>query len=119
MEVRPSYDFTNDEWHRLPEEEIIRITEEMARYKISCTSRYGFDTVSVSMSEITTENENDVNTVQSQFQILQQRILAVETEIYAGQSCRSPYYIMGGNNEQANLRSRNKCGDWSIRKLKV
>ena len=76
--VPPSYYFTDNECHRLPEAEIIRITEEMKRYKISCTNRYADDTRSVAMSEITTANENDVNTMHVQLQILQQRISSVE-----------------------------------------
>ena len=39
--------------------------------------------------------------------------------MHAVESCRTPSSIMGGRNEQANLKSRNKFGDWSIRKLKV
>ena len=70
------------------------------------------------MSEITTANANDVNTVQVQLKILQQIISAVETESRAGESGRTPYSIMGGKNEQANLRSRNKSGDRFIRKVK-
>ena len=66
LEVHPSYEFTKDECHRLPEAEIIRITEERSHYKIPCTNRYGGDTSSVAMSETTTANENDVNTVHVQ-----------------------------------------------------
>ena len=64
LEVCPSYDFTNDEWHSLSEEKRIRIIEERVHYKISCTNRYGGYTGSVAMSEITAANTNDVNTVQ-------------------------------------------------------
>ena len=71
------------------------------------------------MSEITTANTNDVNNVHGQLQILQQIISAVETEIYSGESCRPPSSIMGGHNEQANLRSINKYGNRSIHKVKV
>ena len=71
------------------------------------------------MSETTTENINDVNTVQGQLQIPQQRILAVETKIHARESGRPPSSIMGGHNEQENLRTRNQSGDRSICKVKV
>ena len=71
------------------------------------------------MSEITTENENDVNNVHSQLQILQQIISAVETESNSGESCRPPSYIMGGHNEKENLRSINQYDDSSICKVKV
>ena len=71
------------------------------------------------MSEITTENKNDVNTVHDQLQILQKRLSAMETEGHAGQSSRPPYSIMGGRNEQANLSTINRSGDCSIRNVKV
>ena len=51
------------------------------------------------MSEITTANSNDVNTVQGQLKILQQRISTVETESRAGEIGRTPSSIMGGGNE--------------------
>ena len=70
------------------------------------------------MSEITTANENDVNTVHGQLKILQHRISAVETESHAGETSRPPSSIMDGSNEQANLRYINQYGDWSIRKVK-
>ena len=54
--------------------EVIRIINEREWYKISRTNRYGGDTSSVEIIEITTENENGVNTVQGQLQILQQKI---------------------------------------------
>ena len=71
------------------------------------------------MSEITTANSNDVNTVQDQLQILQQIISAVETESHVGESGRPPYSIMGGSNEQVSLRSINQYSDCSIGKVKV
>ena len=71
------------------------------------------------MGEITIGNENDVNTVHRKLQILHQIISAVETESHSVESCRPPYSIMGGLNEQANLRSRNQFGDRSIRKVKL
>ena len=71
------------------------------------------------MSEITTANANDVNHVQGQLQILQQRISAVETESCAGESGRIPSSIIVGRNEQASISSRNKSGDRSIYKVKV
>ena len=58
----------------LPEADRIRITEERAQYKISRTNRYGDNTSSLAMSEITTVNVNDVNTVKGRLQILQQII---------------------------------------------
>ena len=119
LEVHLAYYFTNNEWHRLPNVEIIRIVDERERYKISRTTRYGGDTSSVEIIEITTENENGVNTVQGRLQILQQRISELETESHAGESGRPPSSIVGGHNERANLRSRNQYGDWSIRKIKV
>ena len=77
MEVHPSYDFTNNEWHSLPDAEIISITEERSRYKISRTNRYGGDTRSLAMIGITIANANDVNNVHGQLKIIQQIISVV------------------------------------------
>ena len=63
------------------------------------------------MSEITTSNANDVNTVNGQLKILQQKISAMETKIHGRESFRLLSSIMGGRNELANLSSRNKFGD--------
>ena len=71
-------------------------------------NRYGGDTSSLEMGEIKTSNENDVNTVHGHLQILQQRTLVVETESHAGESFMPPYYIVGGLNENASIRSRKK-----------
>ena len=119
MEVQPSYEFTNNEWNRLPEAERISITEEKERCKRSLTNRYGSDTSSLAMSEIKTANANDVNTVHVQLKIIQQIISAVKIESNDGESFRLPSSIMGGRNEQANLRPRNQSGDWSICKIKI
>ena len=70
LEVHLSYDFNDDGWHMLPEAEIIGIRERRKQYKRSRTNRYGGDTRSVSISEITASNTNDVNTVQGQLQII-------------------------------------------------
>ena len=77
FQVHPSYEFTNNEWHRLTEAERIIITEERENYKRSRTKRYGGDTISLELSEITTSNTNDVITVHIQLKILQQIISAV------------------------------------------
>ena len=95
----------------MPEAEIISIIEERAQYKISRTNRYGGDTSLLEISGITTANANDANTVHGQLKILQKRISAVETESNYGESCRPPSSIMGGHNEQANIRSINQSGD--------
>ena len=95
------------------------IIEERARYKISRTNRYGGDTSLVEISEITTANANDANTVHGQLKILRKRISAVETESNYGESCRPPSSIMGGHNEQSNIRSINQSGDWSTHKVKL
>ena len=71
------------------------------------------------MSEITTENENDVNTVHCQLQIIQQRISAVEIEDHDGEICRPLFYIMSVCNEQANIIPRNQSVDRSIHKVKL
>ena len=70
------------------------------------------------MSEITTANSNDVNTVQGQFKIIQKRISEVETESRAGEIGGTPSSIMGGGNDQANLRSRNQSIYRFIRRVK-
>ena len=71
------------------------------------------------MSEITTSNANDENTMQVQLQILQQIFSAAETESRARGIGSPTYSIVGGHNEQENLRSRNQSGDRPIRKVKV
>ena len=81
-------------------------------------NRYGRDTKLLEISEITTSNAIDVNTVHGQLQILQQKISALETESHAGETFSPPSYILGGRNEEANLRYRNQCGDRSIHKVK-
>ena len=81
-------------------------------------NRYGGYTSSVAISEITTENYNDMNTVHVQLKIIQQIISAVKIESNDGESFRLPSSIMGGRNEQANLMSRNQSG-WVYKKFKI
>ena len=76
----------------------MRITEKRVRYKRSLMNRYGDDTSSVAISEVTTANSNDMNTVHGQLQILQHLISEVETEICAGESFIPPSSIMGRHN---------------------
>ena len=59
---------------------------------------YGGDISSVAISEITTENSNDENTVQGQLKIIQQIISAAETKIRAGESGRPSSSIISGRN---------------------
>ena len=111
IEVHPAYDFTDDEWFRLPEAERSRITDERTRYKRARTNRYA-DQQSVAMSEITTTDNIEM-------QRLSNRISAVESS-QDNSSTSGQVSIIGGRNEQANLRSRNTTSDnRSIRKVKV
>ena len=71
------------------------------------------------MSEITTANANCMNTFHGQLQVLQQKFSALGIESHAEEIFRPPSSIMGGRNEQANVRSINKSGDRSICKVSV
>ena len=75
IEVNPAYDFTKDEWFRLPEAEMIRIREERKRQKISC----GNDNKTV-VRKTTTVG------VQDNIRLIQQRISAIESNTGDGQS---------------------------------
>ena len=105
--VNIAYDFTTDKWFRLPEAEMIRIREERTRYKRS----RGNDDKTV-VSEITTGG------VQDDIRSIQQRISEIELNTEDGQY-RASGSIMGGRNEQANLRSRNNGNDRSLREVNV
>ena len=56
--------------------------------------------------------------VQGDIRLIQQRISAIESIIGDGQS-RASESIMGGSNEQANMRSRNNGNDRSVRAVNV
>ena len=64
------------------------------------------------MREITTGG------VQDNIRSIQQRISAIESNTGDGQS-RAPGSIMGGRNEQANMRSRNNGNDHSVQAVNV
>ena len=113
IEVHAAYDFTNDEWFRLPETERIRIADERARYKRARTNNY--DQASVGVSEVTTSTEND------DIANLRNRISAIESQ-NNGANTNEFTSIMGGRNEQANLRSTRNNTEGNnrlIRKVKV
>ena len=107
IEVHPAYAFTTDEWFRLPEAERIIIIEERTRYK---KSRGNNDKIVV--SEITTGG------VQDNIRSIQQRISAIESNTGDGQS-RASGSIIGGRNEQANMRSSNNGNDRSVLAVNV
>ena len=114
VEVHPSYEFTDQEWHNLPHAERNRVIDERARYKRNKRSG-GVENRSV-ISEITTTNQAD-NDLHGQLLSLQHRISTMESQ---SQSGMVPGSIMGGRNEQANIRSRNSNNDnRSIRAMKL
>ena len=92
IEVHPAYDFTTNDWFRIPEEESIRIREERKRYKRS----RGNDNMAL-VSKITTGG------VQDDIRSIQKRISEIESNTGDGQS-RASVSIMGGRNEQANQK---------------
>ena len=87
IEVHPDYDFTIDEWFRLPEAERTSIREESTRYKIS----RGNDDRTV-VSKITTVG------VQDEIRPIQRKIPAIELNTGDGQS-RASGSITGGRNK--------------------
>ena len=114
IEVHPSYEFTDEEWHNLPFAERDRITDERARYKRYRTNR-SLDNASV-ISEVTTNSQVGKG-LQGQLRSLQHRISTMESQT---QSTSIPGSIMGGRNEQANIRSRNNNNNnRSINTMKV
>ena len=103
IEVHLDYYFTTDECFRLPEAERIRTIEERTRYKRSC----GNDNKTV-VREITTGG------VQDNTRSIQQIISAFESNTGYAKS-RVSGSIMGGRNEQSNMRSRENGNDSSVR----
>ena len=103
IEVHPAYDFTTDDWFRLPEAEKIRIREEKTRYKRS----RGNDDKTV-VRKITTDG------LQDNSRSIQHRISEIESNTGDGQS-RASGSIMGGRNEQANMISKNNSNYRSVR----
>ena len=92
IEVHCAYEFTTDEWFRLPEAERIRIREERTQYNRSRGNGYR-----IVVRKITTDG------VQDDIRLIQQRISAIEFNTGDGQSTASGL-IMGRINEQANLK---------------
>ena len=109
--MHPAYYFTSDEWYRLLEAEKIRIREEQSRHKRSRVNDCG--TV---ISEITTGGNG---TVQYNNRTIQQRISVIESN--ADVKSRATVYIIGGRNEQADLRSinNNHSNDRSVHAVNV
>ena len=86
IEVHPDYDFTTDEWFRLPEAEMIKIREESTQYKMSLENEN-----KTLVSEITT------GSVQDDIRSIHQIISAIESNTGDGQS-RASRLIMEGKN---------------------
>ena len=110
MEVHPAYKFTDEEWNILPHSELNRIIEERASYKKLRTGHAGTGTV---ISEITTQtNQNDINnnlqTIAASVNHLSHQI----SQVSNNPSDKNQNYqrtggsIIGGRNEQSQLRSR-------------
>ena len=108
--MHPVYDFKSDEWYNLPEAEKIRIREEQSRHKRSRVNDCG--TV---ISEISTGGNG---TVQYNNRTIQQRISVIESNVDV--QSRATVYIIGGRNEQADLRSinNNHSNDRSVRAVR-
>ena len=119
IEAHPVYDFTSDEWQRLPEAERSRIREERTRYKRSRRGGRDADNDTI-ISEIsvgvkTTALQDHLREFGRQIQELDTAVADTRstTPIEAGT-------VMGGRNDQASIRSRNPTGgNRTVRAVKV
>lgn len=110
MEVHPSYQFNDSEWGILPDTERNRILEERRNYK---RGRNNNDTDNRSLvSEITTGDRNDdLCSIAASVTQLQNRISSMHSvppananETGGDNNNRPPSSVMGGRNEQSQLR---------------
>ena len=110
IEVHASYKFNDHTWSILPEAEKNRILQERNDYKRSRYNNHGDDRSNI--SQITTGTAiqaNDLQSVVQSVQQLQSQINEMNNNRNDNNSNNTPpAIIMGGRNEQANLRSRNQ-----------
>ena len=105
--VHPAYDFTADEWFRLPEAKNIWIRGERTQYKRSRRN-----------DDKTVVRKTTTGGVQEYIRSIEKRISAIELNTGDGQS-RASGSIMGGRNKQEKMRSRNNGNDRSVRAVNV
>ena len=108
IEVHASYKFNDNTWKILPEAEKKRILKERSEYKRSRYNNYNDDRSTI--SQITTGTNiqtNDLQSVVHSVQQLQSQINDMNNRSEHNSNNTPPTSIMGGRNEQANLRSRN------------
>ena len=106
IEVHPAYKFSDTEWKLLPEAERNRIISERSNHK-----RQRLSSNSSVVSELTTHNSNDMQSIAQSVNQLQQRISSIISLPDTNDNDHDnipPSSIMGGRNEQASLRSRNR-----------
>ena len=89
IEVHPSYSFQPQVWQNIPQAEKRRLQSERQEYKRSRTGTHTTDRTTI--SGITTD----------------QTQVTGNDNTTEGNNTHLPHSIMGGRNEQANLRSRN------------
>ena len=106
MEVYPSYNFTPDQWNKLPDSERRGILDQRRQYK---NRRYGDSNNGNYPSMKGNDNANNSNNNTGSATIVSE-ITTVNRQSQQGNtndegSLRST--PMGGRNEQANIRTRN------------
>ena len=109
IEVHPAYKSSATEWNLLPEAERNRIISERSNYKRQRVDGHNNGTSSV-ISELTTNNQGDVRSIVESVQNLQHQISSLVSHPSDNDNNNNtpPSSIMGGRNEQSNLRSRNR-----------
>ena len=103
VEVHASFQFDDNVWFSLPEVERNRIVQERQAYK---RQKYRGGDDRTAISQITTGTNNA--DLQSTVQAMQQQISSIQSQQNVQTSNNiPPSSIMGGRNEQTNLRTRN------------
>ena len=106
MEIHPAYKFSDDEWNLLPESERNRIIEERQSYKRSRLNNNNYHQSSGSViSEITTGTP-DLQSIANSVNQMSRHINELQNHNNNNNNL-PPSSIMGGRNEQRELRSRN------------
>ena len=107
IEVHASYKFDDRTWNNLPDAEKNRIIQERSEYK---KGRYNNNDDRSTISQLSTGTSQQNYDIQSVVQSVQQ--LQTQLTNMSNRSDESsdapPTSIMGGRNEQASLRSRNR-----------
>jgi hypothetical protein len=114
MEVHASYRLTDDQWHILPEAEKTRILTERANYKRSRGYNNNPDDRSTISQLTTITGGDDIRSISESVNNLQRQISNLQSQPSRNNNNADdtnngpPGSIMGGRNEQASLRSRNR-----------